>query len=112
MGTIELASMKTATFLTAITLFLAFGVFGFYSQYCYMQYRSLWPKNHSAGLLTGIRASLQFTHDPNDPDISDECRAYYSRFKKAAMVAALARILMMLLILFVRSFGVVQILVR
>jgi hypothetical protein len=68
------------------------------------------PKRRAVGLLTGIRASLEFTHDPNDPNLSDECRRYFQRFKIAAMVAISTLILVAVFILLVRSFGLQEIL--
>ena len=102
--------MRTTIIFLSILLFLMFGVSGFYSQHGYMQYRSLWPKRHAVGLLTGIRASLEFTHDPNDPNLSDECRMYFKRFKIAAVIAIITTILIFLFILLVRSFGLEEIL--
>jgi hypothetical protein len=101
--------MRTTIIFVSILLFVMFAASGFYSQYCYMQYRSLWPKGHVVGLLTGIRASLEFTHDPNDPNLSDECRMYFKKFKIAAMIAIVTTLLTFLFILLVRSFGLEEI---
>jgi hypothetical protein len=101
--------MRTTIVFLSIQLFLTFTISGFYSQYCYMQYRSLSPKRRTVGLLTSIRASLEFTHDPNDPNLSDECRMYFKRFKIAAMIAIGTTLLTFLFILVVRSFGLEEI---
>jgi hypothetical protein len=73
--------MKTTIVFVSILIFLAFGASAFYAQYGYMQYLSLAPKGDPVRLLTRIRASLQFTRDPNDPNLSDECRIYFRRSK-------------------------------
>ncbi len=80
------------------------------SQHCYMQYRNLWPKRDPVGLLTGIRASLEFRHDPNDPNLSDECRRYFKHFKLAGMVTISTTTLLLVFILLVRSFGLQEVL--
>src|SRR6202035_5508754 len=104
--------MRTTIIFVSILIFLVFGVSIFYSQYSYMQYLNLCPKGDPVGVLTRIRASLQFTHDPNDPNLSDECRAYFRRFKIAVMVAILTTIVGVLFILLVRSFGLQEALDR
>jgi len=102
--------MKTTIIFLSILLFLTFGISAFYSQYCYMQFMSLTPKRPTVGLLTGIRASLKFTHDANDPNVSDKCRRYFRRFKIAAMAAISTLILLAAFILLVRSFGLQEVL--
>jgi hypothetical protein len=94
----------------SILIFLVFGASGFYAQYCYMQYISLCPKDAPVGLLTQIRTSLKFTHDPTDPNLSDECKAYFRRCKMAAVVVIVTVIFSVLFILFVRSFGLQEVL--
>jgi hypothetical protein len=97
--------MRMTVVFVSILLFLVLLASGFYSQHCYMRYRGLWPKRHPVGLLTRMRASLEFAHDRNDPNLSNECRMYFKRFKIAGMVAGLTTILGILFILLVRSFG-------
>jgi hypothetical protein len=97
--------MRTTIIFLSIIFFLVFTASALYSQYCYGQYLSLCPRREPVGFLTKIRASLKFTHDPNDPNLSDECRLYFKRFKMAAMVAILTIFLILVFILLVRSFG-------
>jgi hypothetical protein len=70
-----------------------------------MQYRDLIPRPRTVGLLTGIRSSLRSMHDPNDPNVSDECRAHLKRGMMAGMVAVMAMLLTGVLIVTVRAFG-------
>ena len=70
------------------------------------------PRNTNVGLLTGIRASLEFTRDPNDPNLSRECRIYFKRSKIAAMVAILTVIVCIAFIFLVRWFGLQEVLDR
>jgi hypothetical protein len=102
--------MRPTIICLSILYFLVFVASGFYSQYCYMQFRNLWPKRRAFGLLTSIRASLEFTHDPNDPNLSEECRKYFKRFKIAAIIAIATALLMFVFILSVRSFGLEEML--
>ena len=44
-------------------------------------------------------------HDPNDPNVSDECRAHLKRGMMAGMVAVMAMLLTGVLIVTVRAFG-------
>jgi hypothetical protein len=97
--------MRGAIILLSVLIFITFGASIFYSQHCYMRYRSLWPRRAPVGLLTGIRASLEFTRDSNDPNLPHECRVYFRRFKIAAMVAGLTIIVLIAFILLVRWFG-------
>jgi hypothetical protein len=106
----QAANMRTTIILVSIVLFLVFGASLFYSQHSYVQYLSLCPKVDPVGLLTRIRASFQFWHDPNDPNLSDECRAHFKRFKLAGMAAILTMILIVLFVLLVRSFGLQEVL--
>ena len=102
--------MKSAIVLISVLLSITFGVSAFYSQSCYMRYRDPWPKRAPVGLLTGLRASLGFSYDLDDPNLSNECRAYFRRFKIAAVVASLAAIAMLALIVLVRWFGLQELL--
>ena len=104
--------MRGAIILLSVLIFLTFGASSFYSQHCYMRYRSLWPKRDPGGFLTGIRASLEFTHDSNDPNLSHECRVYFRRSKIAAMVAVLTITVLTAFILLVRWFGLQELLDR
>ena len=104
--------MKTAIIFVSILIFLVFGASAFYAQYGYMQYLSLAPKGDPVGLLTRIRVSLQFTHDPNDSNLSDECRIYFRRSKIGAMIAIFTIIVGILFILLVRAFGLQELLDR
>ena len=104
--------MKPAIILLSIAIFLVFVASSFYSQYCYMQYRNLWPKRDPVGLLARIRASLEFTHDPNDSDLSDECRKYFRRFKIAAIAAIITMVFGILFIFLARSFHLERVLDR
>jgi len=97
--------MKTTITFVSILIFLVFGASAFYAQHSYMRYLSLAIKEDSVGLLTRIRASLQFTHDSNDPNLSDECRNYFRRSKIGATIAILTLIVLVLFILLVRAFG-------
>jgi len=102
--------MKTLIIFCSVAMFSAFVVSSFYSAYCYMQYRSLWPRDSGVGLFVGLRAALQLTHDPNDPNLSNECRMYFGRVKLAAAVAFLMMILILIFILLARTFGFAQVL--
>jgi hypothetical protein len=101
--------MRSTIIFLSILFFLVFVASGLYSQYCYMQFRELLPRRQPVGLLTGLRP-LEFMHDPNDPNLSDECRIYYKRFKVAGMLAILAMVLIFLFILVVRLFGLAEVL--
>jgi hypothetical protein len=102
--------MRSAIIFASVLLFLVYAVSLVYAGFSLMQYSSLVPKPRSVGLLTGIRASFQSVHDPRDPKVSDECRAYLRRSKVAAMVAIAAMLLIGILIAVVKAFGLQEIL--
>jgi len=101
--------MKTTIVSISIIFILVFGGSLSYSNYCYCQYRNLWPNRDPVGLLTGIRAWFG-AYDSNDIDLSEECRMYFDRSKMAAMAALLTWILFIVFILLVRSFGLEKVL--
>jgi hypothetical protein len=102
--------MRTLIIFSSLLLFFTFMASSLYSAYCYMQYRSLWPRDSAAGFLIGLRAALQLTHDPNDPNLSNECKMYFGRAKSAVAVAVLMMLLIVILVLLGRSFGIQQVL--
>src|ERR1700738_3304894 len=97
--------MRTTIIFVSTLLFINFIASSFYTQHCYMQYINLCQKRAPVGMLTRLRASLVFTHDPHDPNLSDECKTYFSRFKIAAMVSVSTLLLAAVFILSLRSFG-------
>jgi hypothetical protein len=102
--------MKTAIVSLSIIIFIVFGGSLFYSQHSYNQYRNLWPRRDPVGLLTGIRASLGFSRDLNNKNLSDECRKYFKRFKIGATISIFTIFVGILFILLVRAFGLQDVL--
>jgi hypothetical protein len=102
--------MRLAIIFASVSLFLLYTGSLAYAGYNLLQYSGLVPKPRAVGLFTGIRASFRSVHDPRDPKVSDECRAYLRRTKIAAMVAIAAMLLIGILIAVVRAFGLQDIL--
>jgi hypothetical protein len=73
--------------LVGFFLFLTCGAALFYLQHCINEYRDSVPKPQVVGLLTAIRASFRWVHNPNDPLVSEECLTNIRRMKAAALVA-------------------------
>ena len=97
--------MGSAIIFTSVFLFLVYIISLFYAGFSYMQYRDLIPRPQAVGLLTGIRAALRSMHDPHDPNVTDECRAYLKHCEIGITIAIVAMFLMGILITVVRTLG-------
>jgi hypothetical protein len=102
--------MKTTIIFVSILIFFVFGASTFYAQRSYMRYLSLVPKGDPVGLITRIRASLQFTNDPDNPTLPDERRACFRRARISTLIAIFTIIVGILFILLLRAFGLQEIL--
>ncbi|WP_375310087.1 hypothetical protein WHZ77_23260 [Bradyrhizobium sp. A5] len=96
--------MRSAIVLVSLLLFLTFVLSGARAWLSYNSYRELMPKPLVSGPLTTIRVSMRAMHDPDDPDVSEECLAHLKSFKIAALVAATTWIVMGLFVVAVRAF--------
>jgi hypothetical protein len=100
--------MKAAFFLSALLLFATFVASGFYASLSFYNYQQAVPKPPVVGIISAIRNSFGRLHDPEDPDVSQECFEYLRRAKIGALIAVTTWLTFAVLVIAVRTLGLNQ----